>query len=406
MARPLLRRRGFTLAELLVGLVVTSLVLTAVATAVIGVQRSYQAETEVTVTTENGRTALLYLERGLQLAGYGLDPRVAFDVGAVPGSAARDNVTVTGLTYPSNITAVPEVVTDDLAFRYRDPAFLRRGTLVGSTLTVTEPFGVTLPPRKLLLVACPGGAEYAVVRTGGTVAASASSATVSNAPADIAPFVANNNGCLTSTGAAAPHVMMVHEVRLRVVNLGGRPWLVAFRDLTADVSVLTADNFDPIAADVETFQVAFAMNRPRATGGCCAGQAPPDPGSNPGNANWVVPDVAGETLFAQPGNVLGTLPDYRTSYEDVQRFVGHPANVRAVHVSMVLRGSRLEPNARRASRQGPIFNWTPSVTPVNDGFFRTTLHTAVSTSNLASRSFFVPALRSAADLRDLNSWGG
>src|SRR6476620_10712623 len=72
--------RGFTLAELLVGLAVTSIVMTAVVAIFLGVQRSYQAETEVKLITENGRGALLFLERVVPLAGYGLDPRVAIDV--------------------------------------------------------------------------------------------------------------------------------------------------------------------------------------------------------------------------------------------------------------------------------------------------------------------------------------
>lgn len=397
--------RGFTLAELLIGLVVTSIILVALAATVIGVQGAYQAETEVMVTTENGRGALLFLERAVQLAGYGVDPRAAFDVGAVPGGVARENYVVPGLVYPSTLAAPPEVVTDDLAFRYRDPAFLRRGTLSGGTVTVDTPFGVALPAGKLLLVACPGGNDFAVVRLTAAVAGTATTATGSTAAADIAPFPAPSSGCLTDTGTAEPYVMLLHEMRVRVVNLGGRPWLVAFRDLTADVTDLSQDNFDPIAADVETFQVAFALNRPR-VGGCCLTQAAPDPTTGGGNANWVVPDTAGEAVFAQPANVLGTEPTYRTGYDAAARFVGHPANVRGVHLSLVLRSSRLEPNARRASLQGPIFDWAPTGTPARDGFYRTTMHTVISTPNLASRSFFVPVLRSAADLRDLNSWGG
>jgi hypothetical protein len=72
---------------------------------------------------------------------------------------------------------------------------------------------------------------------------------------------------------------------------------------------------------------------------------------------------------------------------------------------MVVRGSRADPTRVRAYGQANLFNWAaPSTQP--DGFHRTTLHTIIETPNLASRSFFVPALRSSNDGTDTNTWGG
>ncbi len=391
------RSSGFTLSELLVGLVVTSITLVAVAMSVISVQRSYQAETSVKVVTENGRTALEYLERVLPLAGYGLDPRIAFDVTAtVPGGVQRDNAAVGGV-----LPATTPVVTDDLAFRYRDPAWLRAGRLnAGATsLTLDTAVGVALPVGKLLMVACRGGVDVQVVAVQAAVVAGDTALNVAPAPA---PFVNNTNNCLTVAGAASPWVFLVHEHRLRIVNLGGRPWLVAFRDLTADVTVTTLDNFDPIAADVENFQVAFGMNRPAPGVACCQGA--PDA---TGNSNWIIGDSLSpmETVFAQPGSVLTTLPRYRTGYTEASRYTLHPANIRSIHVSFVSRSSRVEPTGRRMSQTEDLFNYDAPPSTI-DGYYRTTFHTAIAVPNMLSRSFFVPSLRSAADARDLNSWGG
>jgi type IV pilus assembly protein PilW len=392
--------RGFTLSELLVGLVVTSIVMAATTAVFLGVQRSYQAETEAKLITENGRGALLFFERTLPLAGYGLDPRIAIDV---TGTVARDNQNVTTVSYTPNQPAMvgPNggIVSDELAFRYRDTSFLRTGRLnSGNTqLTIDQPFGVQVPSGKLMMVLCRGGSDYAVVRTQAAAAATASTVTVANAAA---PFVANSASCLADSGATSPWVFMVHEHRVRIVNLNGRPWLVSFRNLDASVTDLSLDNFDPIAPDVESFHVAFAMNRARPGLACC--QTAPDTG---GNTNWIVGDASGETFFAQPANVLRTTPEYRTGYEASDRFTRHPANIRAVHVALVMRSSRASPTGRRTAASTSIFNGNVPAAP-EDGFLRSLMHTAVRTPNLLSRSSFVPQLRTASDTRDLNTWGG
>ena len=394
--------RGFTLAELLVGLAVTSIVMTAVVAIFIGVQRSYQAETEVKYMTENGRGAMLFLERVLPLAGYGLDPRVAFDVGT-PTSGGRDNVDVQSITFNPNTPVMPgpanTVVTDDLSFRFRDPAFLRPGRIdTGvSSVTVDAPLGIGIPAGKLLMIGCRGGVDYQMVRVQTAALPSATSVSVAAAGA---PFVTSSSLCLQGTGATSPWVYLVHEHRIRIVKLGGRPWLVSFRSLAADDTNLTLDNFDPIAPDVEVFQVAFGMNRARPSLTCCT--TAPDA---TGNSDFIVGDFTGETVFAQPTGVLGTLPDYRTGYDKPERFVGHPANIRSVHVSMVMRSTRAMPDGHREFTSGNIFNWT-AATPVRDGFKRTVFHTAINTPNLLSRTNFTPALRAAGETNDLNIWGG
>lgn len=395
------RRGGFTLAELLVGLAVTSIVMTAVVAIFIGVQRSYQAETEVKLMTENGRGAMLFLERVLPLAGYGLDPRVAFDL-SLPTSGSRDNVDVQSVTFNPNTPALPDpantVVTDDLAFRFRDPAFLRAGRINtgNTTVTVDTALGVGLPVGKLLMVGCRGGVDYQVVRVQSAAVPTATSVTVAAAGA---PFISSAASCLQGTGSASPWVYIIHEHRLRIVKLGGRPWLVSFRNLTASDTDLTQDNFDPIAPDVEVFQVAFGMNRSR------PGLTTTAPDPSPGNSDYIVGDALNETFFTQPASVLTSLPNYRTSYDEPERYLAHPANIRSVHVALVLRSSRVLPDGRRDFRPDDLFNWD-APTPVRDGFKRTLMHTAINTPNLLSRSGFAPALRSSSDLRDLNSWGG
>jgi type IV pilus assembly protein PilW len=397
MRRP--SQRGFTLAELLVGLVVTSIVMTAVVAIFIGVQRSYQAETEVKIITENGRGTLLFLERVLPLAGYGIDPRLAFDVSA--DTSALENRDVKSLTFtptqPALVGPNDTIVTDDLAFRYRDPAFLKVGRLNGggTVLTLDEPLGVALPKDKLLLVGCRGGLEARAVRVNADTAAAA--LTVNVTP-DVTAFAANTNGCLEFTGIASPWIFLIQEHRIRIVNLGGRPWLVSFRDLRHTTTDLSLGNFDPISPDVEQFQIAFGMNRARPTLACC--QTAPDSGGN-----WLVGDTVGENFFAQPGSPLATGPDYKTGYDQPARYLAHPGNIRSVHVAMVVRSPRPSPNGRLTAKPATLFNHT-ATNVTNDGFLRSVFHTSVATPNLLSRTGFSPSIRSAAETRDLNKWGG
>src|SRR5687767_4876008 len=106
---PVVRRspRGFTLLELLVGMTVNILILTAVAGAFIAIQRSYHAEAQIKSSVEYSRTATSFLERQLRKVGYGIDPRFAYEFSptGLPG-ATKDNYN--GGTF----------VTDDLAVRW------------------------------------------------------------------------------------------------------------------------------------------------------------------------------------------------------------------------------------------------------------------------------------------------
>lgn len=401
--------RGFTLAEMLVGLAVTSIILVSVTAVVIAVQNTYQQETESKLLTENGRTALLNLERIVPMAGYGIDPRIAFDVStSVPGGLVRDNLEVSTATFnpPQPLIDGGVVVTDDLAFRFRDPAWLHTGHLTsesaaigGGDLVLDLPTTVAIPEGKLLLVVCRGAQIIAAVRTDAPVPVGASSVPVVSAGVS---WGNRSEACLTAVAGSSPQVFMVQEHRLRIVNLDGRPWLVSFRNLDHDTRELTNDSFDPIAADVENFQVAFAVNRAPPGLSCC--QVAPDPGGDWLYGNTLV-GAAPEAVFAQQLTPLASLPDFSTSYADPLRFTGTAANVRAVHIGLTLRSPRKDPTGRRATTVETLFNWEAPVRPP-DGFTRTTFHGVMNVPNMLSRSFFLPSLRSSSDLRDLNSWGG
>lgn len=397
---------GFTLIELMIGVTINILVMSAVGAAIVGMQRAYQTETTIRSATEASRSVSQLLERELRMAGYGIHPVHAFDMaGTGLADPTKDNYAGSGFT------------TDDLAFRYRDPAYLRRGYLNsgGSTLTLAvspggSSLGIDLPAQTALLLACPGAREWAIYRTGGAATAGAGSVGVAidGSLANPETGAAANPACLQESANPA-FVMLVREVRLRIQDFDGRPYLVRFTNLrTPDPAI--NDQFDPIAADVEDFQVAYAMNRPTTTSSCCAALAAIDGG---GNANWVLADAAAEAL----PSIQVFRPRYSLRYDDPLRFTADPGNVRGVRMTAVVRSASRSRNGI-VSAPVSLENHVLAAAAA-DGFYRSLVTMSIRTPNLQSKSFFIPPLMQSGDVvqndtsstgetlpRDtLNNWG-
>ncbi|WP_375771846.1 PilW family protein [Archangium gephyra] len=387
--------RGVTLLELLVGTVTTTIILAAVAASFVGIQGSYQTESRIKVSVEGLRTATQFIEQRVRLAGYGIDPRFAFDFNAavLPGQNKSNHTLVFA-------KGVPNSVTDDLAFRYRDAAFLRRGRFMGGGGLQLESstFGVDLQAGQRLIVSCSNGKKYLVlkVNTGGVAKGLNSSAnfTVDSALSSIP----SDEPCLTKTGALdAPYVMLLHEIRLRIMDQGGRPFLMAFQGLDE----LNLDTAVPLAADVESFQVAYLMNRPPQDGPNAL--LPPVDVSS-AEPNWVLGDVgsADKDRFPEPRDPLKPEPQYKDPYDAAIRYSRHPANIRAVRLTLALRSTSREPSGRRAFERQDLEDSKESNPP--DGFYRTNMTTTVRVPNLLSRSGFNPPV---GDLHPgSNVWGG
>jgi type IV pilus assembly protein PilW len=385
------RPRGFTLLELLVGTVVTSIILSAVAVAVMGVQASYQSESRITTAVEGLRTGTNFIEQRLRLAGYGVDPRFAFDfkTAVLPSNKKANHVITLA-------AGVPPAITDDLAFRYRDPAWMRRGTWSeGLNLADGATFGMSFPKGQRFIISCEGGKNQLVVKAGaGGVSKDAK--TSSNFEVDAAlSTIPVDDGCLTKEGRAAPFILLLHELRIRVVALEGRPFLMAFQGID-ELDMSTAV---PLMADVESFQVAYVMNRPPPTG-TNSGIDPVDKASPV--ANWVLGDVGSADTNRFPDPAVRPEPVYRLPYDDVARFNRHPANIRAVRVSIGVRSTSPEPNGRRAFPRVDLED-SAEGKPA-DGYYRTNISTTVRVPNLMSRSAFNPPVDDS--VAGLNAWGG
>ncbi len=371
---------------------ISIIILLAVASSFTGIQTVYQREAQMKTAVESGRVATAYLERVTRYLGYGLDPRYAIDLSTANlPSTTKTNFTGTGF------------ITDDFAFRYRDPMYLRRGAYDGSNITLDSAatFGVALQPGRLLQIVCPGGAAWAVVKT--SAATTATDTTVGVASANIVtnptsfpvPPTIVAAPCLTGTGDKAPYVMLVREVRLRVIPLGPggaqRPFLVAYNALNLTGIGTTATDFDPIAADIESFQVSYVMNKNPAA-------ATPIDGVG---GDWTFGNRSGDSA-ALPG-VSTPRPTYDDSYTDLVRYGNDVANVRGIEFEVSARSLRKETRAAFVNK--PLAD-DPTAVAAPDGFFHVNVGTTVRTSNLTSRKMFTPLLKISGDPTAMNEWGG
>lgn len=375
---------GVTLVELLVTLAILSVLMVAVTGVILHQTRMYQLGAQGRDAVAASRTSFALLERHLRNAGWGVDPRHAFDFGTAAEPLARDSMEG----------------PDELVFFSRDPGFHRVATRADAAgLTFDTPLAQPMEPGQVLLVICPHGIGAAYVTVSGM-----------SGPDSVSLFSAA--GAFPREPlpdcSAGPYVVKVDRYRFFVADVDEgdgavRPYLLLdqglervrgsrgaydtashrfpeLRDATPGdgAGALPAGalrNLIPLAANVEDFQVAYLMNRPEASWGLSPQPQPPDD-----DGSWTF----GDADDGQP-DAAARAPGYEHSYRDALRFTGHPANIRGVRISLVTRSSReVQRHGRRPARENH------AAAEAEDDYYRTLLTTQVLVRNLQSRSEFAP----------------
>ena len=355
-------QKGFTLIEVLVGAAVALVVIGVVTSTFLSQQRSMQALDLSREASNGGRDAMLSMQETIGRAGYGVDPRYAFDFRnySCPAwsAAAPCRDSISG--------------PDELVFIMRDPGYYWAGTpasviqgcdptapcsghawqLLGfdaTHVTVAANAGDTFLKGQLLLLACAKGSAPTMARVGTTVKAVAAGALQMTLDAAVAgnPYRANlgagHDPCFDGTGAApgsnaspGSSMFFVNRYRYHVGTVNGDPWLLLDRGLDYNQNGTTAENVGagtpdaadeiPIAHGVENLQIAYLM-KPSTTG-----IAAPDNGGD-----WVIGDTEGVLEEPDP---TATAPAQSSSDVDPARFTLHPANIRAVRIRLTVRSIR------------------------------------------------------------------
>ena len=416
------RGRGFTLIELLVALGAASIVIAAATLLLVSQQHLAQGSAADRSLQETGRIALDEIAANVRLAGFGIDPALAFDFGAqavvnmdrAPTGAA---VSAASLACTSAVTCRDSTTgPDELVLAYRNPAFVRALAAAppagGASLTIAGPLRSPLYRNQVLQVICFGGSQrWAYVTVGQYVAPSANAqitVSLATAAGDQIPF---QNGYLSdpcfqavapqgaspAAFAAAAKVYKVDRFRYHVASYdasgnvvasgtaGARPYLMLDQGLRDGSSnaVTTV-----VAPDVEDLQLAYVL---------------PNSATAP---TQLVGATTGTAISAGVGGIdlapAGGSPAFSDAGGSARRTSQHPGNIRAVTISVVARSP--EPDLRVPDASLPAAgNRDVRAGPPN--YRRQLFETTAAVRNTDARAPFFPVY-STTGMDRFNVGGG
>lgn len=358
------RQRGFTLIELMVGSAVTFLTVLAVSAAFLGYTQSFYTQAGIRGGQASLRQTHLMVVRNLRMAGYGMEPPLAFDF---PTGWSRET--------PGAVNR-----SDRLIFRMRNPAFNAAATALAATsITLSKGLPELLRKGQIIQVVCPGALGWSYAQLSSDAAKGA--ATLQLEPAT-GKFPRLNDFSGTCFGAGAGgltvHVFKidVFDYSIQLIDEDGnagtpaRPYLFRRHGL-AEVDPVGSYG-EPVAEDIEALRVSFLR----------------------GNGTFFVPDPTNDA------------PEYDTPLDDPRRANDNPANIRAVVIGLVARsttrdsgvspqsmnqipsfGNRLVPGA--GGQLQPVAE-DPIPKPLDYGFRRIVSEMSVHVRNMRSSEMPVP----------------
>lgn len=416
--------RGFTVAELVVTLAITGVLMTLLTFTFIGQQRAMQGTSLRSGTTMSARDAMLELERSLRVGAFGIDPVVAFDFqwygceNTSPGpGACRDNATASDelvfvarnpkyrLVPFGGACTVPAGCFDGNAWNVTSVAGTTPGspgTGTGILVTINARAQQAFPVGTQLMFICGTGGKYTMGRvstaptaltTPGPLTISLMSRTTGTPPN---PFVANDFSDACFSDVPAISALLVDRYRYFVSTPAGTtvPWLMLDQGIDLDgdgltaeplsgpttvVSTAAAKDLVPIAAGIEDLQVAYVMLR-----GAVGGGADHD-------KDWTFGDEP--TFREEPDPRTTIAPRYIDLASAGVRFNANPGNIRAIRIGLSVT-SLARDGGPAASWTGdpfiPLENRDPaSGLPAGDRLRRFSLRTTVNIRNMDAHSFAV-----------------
>jgi type IV pilus assembly protein PilW len=384
--------RGLTLVELLVALAASSFVMLAVIGAVRAQQDGFRGGQRVREAQSSARDALLLLEQKLALAGFGMDPVLAFDLSGQPG----DPDTTVFYAGPCPAPAAPCVKdrvdgSDELVFHARNPNYwippadpppppgaTLRGRVweikslapLGPTVTLAARKGDFFPKGRILQGVCAAGAGaryFTVQQTTPPLAADGDVTLLLVDEVLTDPFKRQSAGACNPVRAFQIDRFRFH-VRPEPVGDGTwEPFLVLDTGTDANGSgAIDAADEQILAAGIEVMQVSYLFE-------LHAGGRLPEAGAQRGVAITVAPgapnaDVQGRrataaVATAAPAASAIVRADFKSSaaadteyYDQAslypyrfgppispERRTNHQGNIRAVRVMLVGRSQTPAP---------------------------------------------------------------
>jgi len=370
-----IRRRGFSLIEVLLAVAILAFVISGVSMVLIKQTQASAVQTGQRDLEESGRRSLLELARAVRMAGYGIDPTAAFDFAnfacTTPGTPSTCN------GGGRDRTDAP----DELVVAWRDPLFARKvNTKTGSgpyTLTLDQALTGAIDAGRIVQLLCDGAetAAYVAVTTKRNAGDPDLIVRVLTAADGAFPIVDPTDSCFSTAT-----VLLVERTRYYLANdADGVPAL--WRDRGRGAQEL-------LFRGIEDLQLGYDIGQPPAgsrfaAGGANAVAAPGCMDSS-GNATWSFGSCPGTAGAPDPSI---TPPSWRLdSYDWASRYTGHPANIRNVNIVLVARASHASPDG--SGDDLPVL-LNRAARP-RDNFHRAVLTVSEQPQNLLSRANMLP----------------
>ncbi len=386
------RQRGFTLIELMVGSAVTFLTVLAVSAAFLGYTQSFYTQAGIRGGQASLRQTHMMVVRNLRMAGYGMEPPLAFDF---PDGWSRDSLGAINRS-------------DRLVFRMRNPAFNTfASSMTSSSITLSKALPETLRRGQILQVVCPGALAWTYAQLSVDAVKGATELTLEPTTGKFPRFNDFSSSCFGSgSGGLGVYVFKidVYDYSIQLIDEDGnpatpeRPYLFRRHGLAeADPDAFG----EPVAEDIEALRVSFLK----------------------GDGSPFIPTKYDDT--AHPA------PTYDTTLDDPRRRNDNPANIRAVVVGLVARSTTRDSGASpQMMNQIPSFgsklvesggklipvSEDPIPKPRDYGFRRVVSEMSVHVRNMRSSEMPVPvytldattpdACKGALPKDDFNCAGG
>jgi type IV pilus assembly protein PilW len=301
------RQRGFTLIELMVGSAVTFLTVLAVSAAFIGYTQSFYTQAGIRGGQASLRQTHLMVVRNLRMAGYGMEPKLAFDF---PDGWSRDSLTAINRS-------------DRLVFRMRNPAFNAFASSVSATsATLSKPLPEMLRKGQIIQVVCPGAIAWTYAQLSVDALKGDTELKLEAANGKFPRLNEFTPSCFGSgSGGLGVYVFKieVYDYSIRLIDEDGnpvtpdRPYLFRRHGLNEGDPV---DSFgEPVAEDIEAMRVSFLR----------------------GDGSMFIPSKHDDPVHPAP--------DYSTPLDDALRRNNNPANIRAVVIGLVARSTTRDSGA-------------------------------------------------------------
>lgn len=375
------RAAGFTLLEVLVSVAILTFVMAGISTVLVKQSQLSEKQSQERDMEQSGRLALMDLARAVRLAGYGINPLAAFDFDRF------------ACTSPGTASSCPNGGRDridgpdEVVMAWRDPVFYRTATgVTGSaagpwTVTLGSALADPLNANRIVQMLCVGAEPSVYLAVNGDTAAGATSLVLRKLTAADGYFtgylsaggaanVAPLDGCFATAG-----VMLVERVRYYVANdTDGAPSL--FRDRGRGAQ-------ERLYRGIEDLQLTYDIGRPPAGSAFASGGATPAAAPACGATLWTFGTCA---TAGTPLETAAT-PIWQTdNYDSVNRYSGHPVNIRTVNIYVVAATTRLSSDG--TGDNVPALGNRPA--RAADKYHRSVLSVTETPENLLGRAHFLP----------------